>query len=369
MRDLGYPGESIETHLATNCGRKISPGSDQKNKGGKTFDTFDSKKFSWSFSRERMLKECERKYFYHYIVPSYTADQIDEDLLRNVLFLRKLTNRHLLLGRVIHHMISESIDYFYKNRPVHLAEMINGCWEKYLRALQFSSQQQYLFVQVTHPDFTILFEDIYGVPLDEQGLTRQYQKMKTALRNFYKWFLNNHGEKWIDFKLVEKEQLQSFFIHNVQAWTVIDLLLKNRQSIWYLIDWKLSAFDWEKDCWQLAFYGLYVDQQYSNSQPLKLINFYLSTGYEQSYLWDEQLKFLSRSYFDKSIQHFQAFYRKVNDKYPFRSLQTTAKRQTCWQCNFKSICLSRKNETDKLKNIKHLNDYKKEEGVPSNWIN
>jgi len=324
---------------------------------------------NWSFSRERMLKECERKYFYHYIIPFYTAEQIDENILKNVLFLRKLTNRHLLLGKVIHHIISECIDHFYKNHHIPLAELIDKCWEKYILNLQFSHAQKYLFFPDTHPDFTILFEDIYGIALDDNWLTKQYQKMKTALRYFFRWFLDQESEKWIDFEPVEKEQLKSFINQNVQVWTVVDLLLKSPQNGWYLIDWKLSVFDLEKDCRQLAFYGLYVHRIYNNSQPLKLINFYLTAGYEHSFMWDEQLRKFSEIYFDKSVRYFQAFHQKLNEKYPFQNLQTTVKKQICWQCNFKKICLSRNSIIQKLEKVNHSNQFQREEEVPSNWMN
>lgn len=247
------PGESVETHLPTNWRRKISPGSNQQKIGGKTFNTFDSKKMNWSFSRERMLKDCEKKYFYHYIIPSYTAKQIDENILKNVLFLRKLTNRHLLLGKVIHHTISESVHSFYKNHLVPLSEMMDKCWERFIRARQFSQDQKYLFQTPTHPDFTILFEDFYGIDLHDRWLTQHYQKMKTALRHFYKWFVTDTNQRWSDFELIENEQLKSFLERDVQVWTVIDLLLKSPQNVWYIIDWKLSTFDWEKDGLQLAF--------------------------------------------------------------------------------------------------------------------
>lgn len=324
---------------------------------------------NWSFSRERMLKDCEKKYFYHYIIPSYTAKQIDENILKNVLFLRKLTNRHLLLGKVIHHTISESIDYFYKNHPIPLAKMIDTCWEKYLRALQFSHKQKYLFLPVNHPDFTILFEDIYQVVLDSHWLTNHYQKMKTALRHFYRWFLREGSEKWINYELVEKEQLKFFINQNTRVWTVIDLLLRDPEHTWYIIDWKLSTFDWEKDSLQLAFYGWYVHQTYAKSCSLKMINFYLNTGYDHRFQWDEQLEELTKSYFENSVRYLLSFHKKLSEKYPFRNLQKAKKKQLCWQCNFKKICLSRKDEEQKLNNLEHKNYYQRKEDVPSNWRN
>lgn len=324
---------------------------------------------NWSFSRERMLKDCEKKYFYHYIVPSYTAKQIDENILKNVLFLRKLTNRHLLLGKVIHHTISESVHNFYKNHLVPLSEMMDKCWERFIRARQFSQDQKYLFQTATHPDFTILFEDFYGIDLHDHWLTQHYQKMKTALRHFYKWFVTDTNQRWSDFELIENEQLKSFLERDVQVWTVIDLLLKSPQNVWYIIDWKLSTFDWEKDSLQLAFYGWYVHQTYAKSCSLKMINFYLNTGYDHRFLWDEQLEELTKSYFENSVRYLQAFHEKLNEKYPFRNLQTAKKKQLCWQCNFRKICLSRKGEEQKLNNLEHKNYYQRKEDVPSNWRN
>ncbi len=180
---------------------------------------------------------------------------------------------------------------------------------------------------------------------------------------------NRWKRKVGDYGIGRKEQLKSFIDHYVQIWTIVDLLLKNSQNMWFLIDWKLSTFDWEKDCRQLAFYGLYVQKVYSNSKSLKLINFYLNSGYEHSFLWDEQIKQLSEVYFEKSVRYVQVFHQKLNEKHPFRCLQTATKKQICWQCRYKKICLTRKCITHKLDNIKNETHYKREEDWPSNWMN
>ena len=58
----------------------------------------------WSFSKRGILEQCPRKYYYAYYGSNLTTAKNDpqKEVLR---FLKKLQNRHLRTGDILHYVI------------------------------------------------------------------------------------------------------------------------------------------------------------------------------------------------------------------------------------------------------------------------
>ena len=65
--------------------------------------------FSWSQSRDAIMQDCLRKYYYHYYAShnGWLGDATDSQ--RQAYLLKQLSNLHLVLGSAIHEMAHEVI--------------------------------------------------------------------------------------------------------------------------------------------------------------------------------------------------------------------------------------------------------------------
>ena len=102
------------------------------------FETQFKIPLQWSFSRVKIFQECQRKYFFQHVVPFLPEDLLDPALRRNILFLRRLTNRHLLLGNIIHQTISEILDTLNGLEIQSLNFWVNKAWMNFQNRVLFS---------------------------------------------------------------------------------------------------------------------------------------------------------------------------------------------------------------------------------------
>ncbi|MFQ5754210.1 MAG: PD-(D/E)XK nuclease family protein, partial [bacterium] len=60
--------------------------------------------FIWSYSRREVLEQCPRKYYYHYYGSSSRTAETERDK-EALKFLKKLSNRHMRIGKIFHLII------------------------------------------------------------------------------------------------------------------------------------------------------------------------------------------------------------------------------------------------------------------------
>lgn len=248
----------------------------------------------------------------HYIVPRLSDAEMDEQLRRNILFLRGLTNRHLLLGQVLHSQIARIIDFLLAGKPIPLERAIRSAWEEYETRIRFSRQQRYLYGSKADPYYTVLFEDVYGIRLGEAALGQLYKKLKRCLRHLYLWEEFRVLEELDRSQVLQKEELALFEYSGTEIWVKMDLLFRRLDGAFRIIDWKLSDAHVDRDVLQLALYGFYVRQKYApNGSAVFLQNFYLGSGKMNTIPLDEEMVNLFREYLNTSLKKLQEFHRKI----------------------------------------------------------
>ena len=200
------------------------------------FETQFKIPLQWSFSRVKIFQECQRKYFFQHVVPFLPKDLLDPALRRNVLFLRRLTNRHLLLGNIIHQTISEILDTLNGLEIQSLNFWVNKAWMNFQNRVLFSRKEKYWIESPRHPDYTILFEDVYQLPLHDEILRHMYLKLKKALRNFLHSPVLNNLKQNHKIILLEKEKLDTFQLQQFPVWVKLDLLFRDQNNLHTLVD-------------------------------------------------------------------------------------------------------------------------------------
>lgn len=296
-------------------------------------------KFQWSFSRDALFRECPRKYYMHYIVPRLSEAQMDVQLRRNIIFLRNLTNRHLLLGKVLHSQIARIIDFLLAGKSLSLERAIRSAWEEYETRLRFSRQRRYLYGSKADPYYTVLFEDVYGIHLGDTILGQLYKKLKRCLRHLYVWEGFSVLQELDRSQVLQKEELALFEYSGTEIWVKLDLLFRKLDGTIRIIDWKLSDYDVRRDILQLALYGFYGKQKFArDSSAVFLQNFYLSSGKLNTMPFDEELEKLFREYLNASLHRLREFHRKVNAGWNLANIHPQYREKSCPYCAFRKIC-------------------------------
>lgn len=275
----------------------------------------------------------------HYIVPRLSDGEMDEQLRRNILFLRGLTNRHLLLGQVLHSQIARIIDFLLAGKPIPLERAIRSAWEEYETRIRFSRQQRYLYGSKADPYYTVLFEDVYGIRLGEAALGQLYKKLKRCLRHLYLWEEFRVLEELDRSQVLQKEELALFEYSGTEIWVKMDLLFRRLDGAFRIIDWKLSDAHVDRDVLQLALYGFYVKQKYApNGSAVFLQNFYLGSGKMNTIPLDEEMVNLFREYLNTSLKKLQEFHRKIYHGWNLARIQPQFREKNCPYCSFRKIC-------------------------------
>jgi len=175
----------------------------------------------------------------------------------------------------LHRTIAAALERPSPDVPVRLANLINSAWEEFSRRVEFSRQKKFLYQDKQDPDFTILWESVYEVPLTAALLARCYHKLRSALQNFWKLSRTEHICGLPAKSVLEKERLDSFEFQGAKLWGKIDLLYHDGGR-YHLVDWKLSRFDKNADALQLAVYALQITERHHiNPDSLELVNVYL----------------------------------------------------------------------------------------------
>ena len=288
-----------------------------------------------------MFQECRRKYYFHYLYSQLPPDLRDETIYRNVKFLRKLTNRFMVMGQVLHDEIDRWIVSLGTERPLSLQTVIQRTWREFEYRYKFSFKEEYFYRPENDPHYTVLFEHIYRIPVTEVALGKLYQMVKKALRNLSLWPGLERIRMMDPRRIVYKEELMKGQFDEIPVWLKIDLGYRQLDGKLIIIDWKFSQAAEEKDPLQLAIYGAFARQQFPDHSGIELVNFYLLAGQEKRYLFTEDLHQRTRQLIVRSHQQMVAFHQQAARGNMLGQLPAQYREATCNWCNFRKICFPR----------------------------
>ncbi len=260
-----------------------------------------------------------------------------DHLRQNIIFLRQATNRFLLTGEVLHRAISAALEQFSPDAPARLADFINSAWEEFSRRVEFSRQKKFLYHDNRETDFTLLWETVYETPLTAALLAQCYQKLKTALRNFWKLSRVESIRNLPEGAVLEKERLDSSRFQGAKLWSKIDLLYREGGR-YHLVDWKLSRFDRQADALQLAIYALRISEKHQlNGKSLELTNVYLLENEEVRYPAGAEMLSEARLYIENSLEMLAAAEKEWR-RDGLLAFPAKFRPRSCRYCNFRNIC-------------------------------
>jgi len=325
-------------------------------------------KLVWSISRDQILHTCERRYYFQYLAPARINSR--NPLLKEIAFLRRVTNIPMWKGKIFHSIIAEyfkrrlqGYDIALNDVLTHYINQMGDQWNSSLKLVkknlltrQVNSYQQ--------SDF-ILLEHLYQEDVSRNSLESAIQDMKDWIKRFAIW----NGDENID-KLILKsskiwiepptygQEATGFEIDGIQVITKVDLAFLNSEGQFLIFDWKTSVPVNQPTYWitqpefQAAVYQLWANLSLKillNNISAHFIHFGNKPPEKRSFTMEENMKEYTISLIRQSISRMKYFHQQIHHD----SLQLTLDRilrltlddldfayteKSCIHCPFKGIC-------------------------------
>ena len=224
-------------------------------------ESHKSKLSEWSYSRRGALEQCPRKYYYQYYGSNRRTAKNDpqKEKLR---FLKKLQNRHLRSGDILHFVIRWYLKKLQQGKQLSLDWLLQWALDTYRKDIKYSQQYEHgtaLSNDIRHPK--LLLEFYYGLPDAESLCADTEKRLITALTNFITsqnlaQFRKSAGK--VSVVIEDRAQLKE--VHFTLTGRV-DLAYREGDNV-VVVDWKIGSSGSSDDSLQMLAYALWAKQKF-----------------------------------------------------------------------------------------------------------
>ncbi len=294
-------------------------------------------KFNWSVSRDDTFLNCPRQYYFNYYGywGGWEIDAPEE--VRRIYVLKKIKNRAMWAGQVVHDCIKRSLDNISRGIPVLPVEEILKITRDRMRQ-DFRSSRSGAYWKNPKNNCG-LYEHEYGLDVTDEQWREIADRVDTCLNNFY------GSESWETLRqlpredYLEIERFSGFELDGDKVIIKLDCATRftDRIVVW---DWKTGRLEQTGLSFQMACYAYYASNAYR--VPVKhvvtrrfelLRNDLIEESIGEAAL-DELL-----TYIRGSIQDMKALLDDpVNNVASENRFAKVEKRETCYRCSFMKVC-------------------------------
>ena len=293
--------------------------------------------FSWSKTREEVLKTCPRQYwfFYHGYWNGWLVNAPERT--RQIYVLKSLKNRHMWAGEKIHECIQRSLNNVRRGIKVLRVDEIVSITLDQMRAEFRSSKSKNYW---KNPKSCGLFEHEYEVEVSDEEWKEVAGNVETCLRKFYASDiydgLKSHAkEGWL-----EVEEFPFFYLDRTKISLVIDCAIKEGEGI-YIYDWKTGESLSEDLSIQLGCYALYAMEKWIvPPESLSVIEYNLSFDKSSWFsVSQDEIKKVKGS-INGSIKDMQSLLIDRSNNIPMEEdrFSKIEDEHITSRCNFRKVC-------------------------------
>lgn len=213
----------------------------------------------WSYSSARIFAQCQRKWFYSYVMAPTSGRVTSEERLR----ARRLKNlstisawRGDIVDRVISEHIVPELDFDDHVTLGQAKAHAKQYFEKQKRFAETHRDEDLSLVKSHHADeFLLLYEHVYGPEPTEGDFQRAWEEIETALNNLYQLdelrqqITNGTG-------FYAQERLYFDILDDLNGVAYPDLIVYSENAPIQIIDWKVHAEGANDARSQLATYAI-----------------------------------------------------------------------------------------------------------------
>ena len=292
---------------------------------------------SWSVSRSRMLRECPRRYFYHYYLswegwkPAARPDR------KKAYLLKSMVNLDMLAGQVVHDVIREMFNRDREELTTVTCEQarklavtrLSDAWRQSKERMWLRSPKR----------FTNLFEHYYGKEVTTSRRDQVREKVETCIANLFASeafrSIRRAGVKyWLAI-----DQIDSFAFAGVKVYAAPDFALRDGHTV-RIYDWKTGKPD-ARVQEQLSCYTLFAADRWKVRPHLIIASVvYLKEGRAEQIEVTEEMLGSLQDHIRANLSEMMKLLRSVEHNIPrdIDAFPRTQDAAQCSRCVFREIC-------------------------------
>ena len=318
---------------------------------------------TWSFSRDQMLKSCERKYYFQYLIQEAYLNSPDP-WRRAIALLKKVKNIPMWQGECIHEAIADFLTQYQEGNDAQFERLALTLQQRMKRDWNFSEKRQFREEPASIGRFgAALFEHEYNEVAPETQVSELIDEAREMLSRFYKW-AHSHPTFLSDFKSAKRRWIEpppwgdaapGFMVGEVQAITKVDLALLLQNGQFRVYDWKtgkrpVTEKSGMSNSTQVSIYMLWP--HLVMNIPLDKVSsslVYLGDGEAQelNFQLDEELAVETKQIIWDSVEQAQRWEGYVkSDRLTLENIDFASSVNECRKCNFKRVCRAALSQRD-----------------------
>lgn len=296
-------------------------------------------KWSWSHSRQQTFASCPRRYYYNYY-GSHNGWEFNAPTEAALAYrLKKLSNLYIVLGDAVHKCAQNMVERVIEKRALPDADVVEEEIRRQLRRVWKSSRDD-LAEFIRRPNrVDMLHEFYYRLGVSSETVERingRIGQVARALVDSSVWDELRDPEV----ELISYEQFDTFLIEDTPVYAVPDLVYKDAQGQWIIVDWKTGE-EADNNQEQVALYTLFVHKKYGapvDKITARLEYLSLQTTTELTFTPEElqAVEAEARESMEKMRELLEdpaENVPKAKEHFPLTSL-----RHQCPWCNFYELC-------------------------------
>lgn len=295
--------------------------------------------FAWSKSRDGLFKECRRKYFFNYYGFWNGWIASEEDRVKRIYYLKKLTGKEAWMGSLVHQTIEFILKRFRIGEEISLGHALAILRKRMESDFEISGMKEYSgFVSKAHR----FFEDEYGIKISDEERNVLFKKAEKCLRNFFNSDIFMEIRKTSVEDWITLEDFLSFDFEGTRVYLSIDFAMRRGDKV-ILYDWKTGEerrVDYEL---QLSLYALYVAEKFGiPAEKIKVEMFYLAIGdfgKVDSFEIDSERLEETKEYVRVSVLEMKNLLRNVSENGAAEEDFEKCQGYWCQRCSFRKVCL------------------------------
>jgi len=298
-------------------------------------------KFSWSFSRDSLFRECKRKYFYNYYGSweGWKKDSAD-NTTRTLYVLKNLINRKIWKGDAVHKEISRTLkSYESTGRFSNYENSVKRTTNIMRQEFRFSKNKSYWDTDRSLRKVNALFEHEYDLEITDDEWIENYNDVLKCLDNFYKSDITS------ELKDLDTQQIMTidsitptpFDFNNETIYVNLDLAYKIDTKV-KIVDWKTGSG--ESNPLQFVVYTFHANDFLKIPlEDITVIEYNLLNDKKIIYSYSAQDISEAKQYIENSINEMKSYlYDADNNSAEITDFPRTDENWRCENCNFKKIC-------------------------------
>ncbi|MDJ0553460.1 MAG: PD-(D/E)XK nuclease family protein [Microcoleaceae cyanobacterium MO_207.B10] len=310
---------------------------------------------NWSVSRYQVFNTCERRYYFEYLSKARINSR--DSFLKEIGFLKKLTNIPMWKGEIFHSIVAESLqrlkygDFVLpQNWRSELEDKINQEWN-FSESKAFREDRK----NIGKEGKIALFEHEYNEEIKQQNPREVSHSIQTWVNQFLDWveekklkqLLQNAKKVWIEPEIYGRN-VPGFKIDEIEVIAKVDLALITKDNKFKIFDWKTGNSSLKKSRqfsqaeFQIGVYQLWPHLTLEYSLEVieaNLVGFGSnSVQHEIHHInWEKKEKILSLV--RQSIAELKRFHNPESGvEFSLEDFDFASYESACKFCHFKRLC-------------------------------